>query len=414
MKKRILIVAPREPYPAVGGDRIRLAKIAEHLAIRFDVTVVALSASCKIVTREDANGIHLVLVPHTKIKGALGALWYGLVRGGSLQIGYYRSRRLELVVKELTESSDVLISQMIRRAPYLAGAVKPKILEMTDAISQNYMRSRGVSRSVFDFRFLIYAFEQRRSLAAELGFANQFDRTVLVAQRDATFIRDHSGVAEHRVAVIPMGVHVDDKPYQPTANRGTSTVVMIGNMMSLQNLHGALEFCKNVLPTIQKSFPTARFLVIGRISESGRKQLMAHCGVDVTGEVEHVSLAARGACVAVCPIAIGAGLQSKVLDYFALGIPAVVSELSAEPFDQFGEDPPFLRAVDWHDFSERVLLLLKNAQLRESLSTRGRLFVEQNFRWEAVLQGYDHLIDALIECKSTSSVPLLRPATRMD
>jgi hypothetical protein len=50
VKKRLLVLTPRFPYPAIGGDRIRILHICQALSSHFEITLLSL---CE--TREEMN-----------------------------------------------------------------------------------------------------------------------------------------------------------------------------------------------------------------------------------------------------------------------------------------------------------------------------------------------------------------------
>ena len=42
MKKRILILTSRYPFPVVGGDRLRIYYLSKYLSNSFDITLLSL------------------------------------------------------------------------------------------------------------------------------------------------------------------------------------------------------------------------------------------------------------------------------------------------------------------------------------------------------------------------------------
>src|SRR5690606_24456626 len=100
----------------------------------------------------------------------------------------------------------------------------------------------------------------------------------------------------------------------------------IGNLMSEQNFDACVYFAECVLPRLVDF----RFQIIGRIPSNKAAALSRLPRVDVVGEVRSVAERAAGAFAAVCPVRIGAGVQNKLLEYLAMGIPAVSTSIGME------------------------------------------------------------------------------------
>ena len=39
-RRRILVLSPRDPYPVIGGDRVRIHRIARELAQHYELTLL--------------------------------------------------------------------------------------------------------------------------------------------------------------------------------------------------------------------------------------------------------------------------------------------------------------------------------------------------------------------------------------
>ena len=88
-------------------------------------------------------------------------------------------------------------------------------------------------------------------------------------------------------------------------------------------------FAEAVLPLLRKR-ADYRFRIVGSIAPALAEQFRAYDGVDVTGRVESVAQAAADGAIGVCPMRIGAGVQNKILEYMALGLPVVTTSLGYE------------------------------------------------------------------------------------
>jgi glycosyltransferase involved in cell wall biosynthesis len=298
-----------------------------------------------------------------------------------LQVAYYRSREFAQRIDELLPSHDLVLAHLIRTGDYVRAAALPRILEMTDAISLNYQRVQSVSSSHRDLRSLVYAIEARRLLAYERQIIGEFDRAVLVSEVD----RQHllQGRDDPRVLVYSNGVDLEHLGFKERVP-AEPVVVFIGNMTTVQNMDACMFFAAEVLPLMRTRHPF-RFRVIGRIDPKARAALERFEGVEVRANVDSISQAVEGAYAGVAPMRLGAGIQNKVLEYMALGLPAVVSSVGLEGLKAVpGRD--LLVASEPTEMSQALISLWHNTEQRLAVAKAGRRYVESTHIWEAMLR----------------------------
>ena len=109
-------------------------------------------------------------------------------------------------------------------------------------------------------------------------------------------------------------------------------------------------------------------------------------------------LAASRVCVV--PLRIAQGIQNKILEAMASGIPVVTTSKGNE-----GINAPVGESIMVEDmpetFASRVVDLIQQEALRAKLARNGRKFVEENHDWEVNLKHFeDILIATRKECQS--------------
>jgi glycosyltransferase involved in cell wall biosynthesis len=114
-------------------------------------------------------------------------------------------------------------------------------------------------------------------------------------------------------------------------------------------------------------------------------------GVTVTGKVPDVRPYLAQACVCVVPLRIARGIQNKLLEGMALGLPTVATTAAfegvkaARDVDLFVEDEPAPLAA-------AVVRLLRDADLRTRMGQAARACVEANYDWEDQLARLDKVL----------------------
>jgi len=411
--KKLLVLTPRFPYPVIGGDRLRIFQVCKALSERFELTLLSLCDTRDEMTfscPEDGvfSRVERVFLPRWRSWFQCLAALPGTT---PLQVAYYRDRGFERKLGELLPEHDAALAHLIRTGDALRRFPGLKFLEMTDAISLNYLRVQQSTPNLASFRARVFALEARRLKAYETQAADNFDCVFLVSDIDRQFLFAEWPNRLRKAMVVSNGVAIETMPY---AFSGPGTdIVFIGNLMSLQNQDAAKHMAAEILPLVRAVLPNVNLRVIGRIGADVREALQRYPGVIVSGEVADVAQAASGAGVGVCPLRLGAGVQNKVLEYMALGLPTVTTSLGLEGFAaKDGEE--LLVADDAVSFAAAVLSLIQDRQGAQRLALAGRLYVETHHAWSSQLKPMGDVIAQLLEAQGNGGGHLFREAFRAD
>ncbi len=402
-RRRLLVLMPRYPYPPSGGDRLRILRICEYLSRHYSLTLVCLCRKRDEMEHMPDDGvfseIHKVRLP----------TWQSLLNAGMaffsrtpLQIAYYRSLRFSAAVARLLPSHDAALCHLVRTCEPLLTASIPRALEMTDAISLTYERIAGLPSTGALLR-LLYRMEARRLRKFEREVLPKFDLATLVSPVDRDLLIDTNSLLH--VKVIPNGANLFEG--KTDARRNGREIVFIGTMQYAPNLDAAVYFSKEVLPLLREHGDFT-FTVIGTIAPRARRQLERLVGVNVEGFVPDLLARTGGSFAAVAPMRSGAGIQNKILDYFALGIPAVTSSIGLEGLNA-APDREILVADSSHQFADQILKIYRDPEFADELATAAKGYLRKHHDWEKLLAVYARELDQIMSAvpASHSQEPLL-------
>jgi len=380
-RKRVLVLTPRYPYPVIGGDRVRIYEICRELARQNDLTLLSLcdtQAELHATLPNDGVFQHIERVYLPKWRSAVNVL-SAFPGTTPLQVAYYRSGKFARRVRELLPMHEICLAHLIRAGEYIRSIDRPKVLEMTDAISLNYQRVRKLGK-LSQAKALIYILEAKRLLKYEQSIINDFDLVTLVSHYDREFLLQGRDV-DH-VIVCSNGVNLETLPYRER-RCSERVIVFIGNMMSLQNLDACHYFIEEVLPLLRRHFD-CRFRAIGRITAKNAARLARYEGVEVLSNVPRVADAVGDAIVGVAPIRIGAGIQNKILEYMALGLPAITSSIGLEGLDAVpGKE--ILLADKPEEYVEHIGRILQDKEYAIDLARAAYAYVKRAHNWSTRL-----------------------------
>lgn len=167
----------------------------------------------------------------------------------------------------------------------------------------------------------------------EISLANQCDAVVAVSEVDATVLRQ-DGVDEHRLTVIPHGVDLTlADSVEPIDVRSTydlgpcdSVLVFHGQYGYRPNLEAVTLIADTLLPRWEAMGLDVKVLAVG--PEPPPRRL--HPRLVFTGPVDEVAPVLKGCDLAVIPLQEGGGTRMKVLDYFAVRVPVLITSKGVE------------------------------------------------------------------------------------
>ena len=133
----------------------------------------------------------------------------------------------------------------------------------------------------------------------------------------------------------------------------------------------------------------------GRLTAESR-DLEGH--IEFLGELSHGRIAEllRETSVLVLPSFIE-GLPTVCLEALACGIPVVASDTGGtSEIIREGETGYLCPSADLDRFSDRVICLLRDPELRKRLGRNGRALVEHQYSWTRVAEMTEKLYERLI------------------
>ncbi|MEW5925078.1 MAG: glycosyltransferase family 4 protein, partial [Candidatus Zixiibacteriota bacterium] len=157
-------------------------------------------------------------------------------------------------------------------------------------------------------------------------------------------------------------------------------------------------FVKDILPLIYKERPDVEAVFVGRNAPPHIMSLNKVKGVKITGAVDDVRPYMEEGDVYIVPLRIGGGTRLKILDALAMRKAVVSTSIGAEGLD-LQEGKHLLIADTPERFAAKVLKLLEDPGLVESLGEAGRKQVEEKYGWDQLAAKLEKFVSSLVEGK---------------
>jgi sugar transferase (PEP-CTERM/EpsH1 system associated) len=398
----ILVLTHRLPFAPNRGDRIRAYHIVKQLAARAKVHVVSLvhdreEEAQAATLRSIGVEVTTAYVPRAR-NLAVGAL--KLATDTPLTHLLLDSPAMRPALERALAGwrPDAVLAYCSGVAPFsleppLAGI--PFVLDMVDVDSAKWNAFAAAARFPKSWVFrrearCLAAFEARAVRAA-------FASTVVNERERDTLLTVSPGATVH---IAPNGVDVEAlaAPHPPAAEE---RVIFTAVFDYAPNADGAVWFAREVWPRVRKARPAAQLTLAGSSPTAAVRRLADDPSIEVTGRVDDMRPYLWRSAIAVAPIFQSRGVQNKVLEAVAAGLPTVVTQTVGDGLPE--QVMPACRIADTADaFAAAVIDLLsltptarRREAARASLSSLG---------WPARLAP----LVALIERAAASGNPVAR------
>lgn len=394
---RILLITPRLPWPAHGGDRLRILRVAQAIATRHDITLLSLCQSAEELSVPPPSDspfteVHRVLLPKWRSwLSVLAALPDPRI---ALQTAYFRSAAMQRLVDRLAAGHDVVAAHLARTEAYIARLDKPSWVELTDAVSMTMSRAAGVAAGRSTLRTWLYSMEARRVQRLEHAVLQRCDLVSLISSLDKQQLIDGAAHIRAAVVVAPNGVSVPHAAPRHAGDRGR-TIALLGRMDSIANRDAMWHFVRDIWPGVSSRAPNTVLHIVGHIDDADRQRLQVLSNITCHGVVPDLSTVLSHARIGVCPVRIGAGVQNKLLDYWAHGCAAITSPIGLEGLLARPGFEVEVASTDEEWIDHLVRLLHDNAAATR-LATLG-LQLALRSGWEAALAPLVEGVDALVQ-----------------
>ncbi len=169
-------------------------------------------------------------------------------------------------------------------------------------------------------------------------------------------------------------------------------VVVFVGMYYKPNIDAAQFIIRKVAPAL----PDFKFLLAGEIARAFVSVNLPP-NTKFLGRVteEQLDTVLRAADLAINPVFDGAGINIKMLDYLAYGLPVITTSCGARGIETDGQEVMLVAAPD--DFADTIKQLSVEADVKKRLAEAGRRLIARRYDWQLISRQLQEIILARLE-----------------
>lgn len=376
MKPKLLFVTSRVPWPLDKGDKLRAYYQLRSLSEYADVYLFCINDLGEIPGAEEELGKYcreIFIASVSRFRVGINIL-SAFCSDVPLQVGYFYNSSLQQKFNSFADKvkPDVIYCQLIRTAKFVEHRKERKVLDYMDIFS------KGTERRIGKVNFLmrlVLKLEYKRLLKFEEKVFPWFNERTIISEQDRNFIPHKE---KHLIRVIPNGVDTDF--FAPADTAKAYDILFNGNMQYPPNIDAVEYLCNRILPLLKEKKPDVKILISGT-SPSSRVLALQSGNVTVTGRVEDVRVNFAKSKMLVAPMQSSIGLQNKLLEAMAMGIPCVTSEMANNALKAVpGKE--ILVASAPEEYARHIFNLMKDEELYSLIRTSGLRLVREKYSWK--------------------------------
>lgn len=292
----------------------------------------------------------------------------------SLQSAYADSAKLKrLYVGAVSRLQPDLVYLNVWRTAHLAGVVTAArtVIDLDEFRSEYYAQLRDSGRGALR---LLGAIESPRMGRGEIGLLKRVDRALVSSPAD---LRD--GYSNVSLIRSPVAVPAE----LPPLASGSQSILFVGRLTYEANLAGLRWFLDNCWEGVKAKTSRAKLVIAGAEPPRWIRDIRDD-RVEVVADFEDAERVYSEAALAIVPIARGTGVQMKLIQALANGVPTVTFPQVSY---RAGIDPSLdvvASANEPDDWTSEIVDLLGSEDRRSRLSHSGWEWAQRNHSRESV------------------------------
>ncbi|MBI1837930.1 MAG: glycosyltransferase [Flavobacteriia bacterium] len=378
-KKNIVIILSRFPFPLEKGDKLRAFFQIKELSQDYDITLIT-TTDVKVKhsdiqkLRPFCKTIHLFKLSKISI---LFNVTLQFFTNKPFQIGYFYSSKINFNIQKIINDlkPEHIYCQLIRVSEYVKNYhLCPKTIDYMDALSKGI--ERRIEKSPIYLKWFFRS-ESKRLANYECKIFDYFENHIIISEQDREYILHPK---RKNIICVPNGV--DSTFFQTYKSIKDFELIFVGNLSYKPNIEAVHYISTKILPYFEEKKISCHFLISGASPHSSITKLaFQKKNITLTGWVDDIKTSYKRGKIFIAPMMIGTGMQNKLLEAMALGIPCITTTLANNAINAVHLKSIIVADTE-NEFIDAIESLLNDKKLYDTISIEGKKHIEINFKWD--------------------------------
>lgn len=391
MAKRILVLDNQKIWPPDSGAPIRIFNMFKSLPQEYKITFLGTTAydnflhEEKQLTSNFKEKIIKIDKPILLFNSSLTRMAGGVHTFDTvISIYEYFNKEFRKVLNEEAEKSSMIIATHPWFFPHIK-KFKDKIL-VYDSHNCEYLLKREELKKTFLGRLLLLFIKRIEKTACKKS-----DVIIACSDENKDSFKKLYNIKDDKVYVLPNSIDTEEikpatkkekeKAKQSLGLKNKKTALFIGTYYGPNN--EALDF---IIKNLSK-LKDYTFLIIGNINLHFQKEYTNKRieNVKFYGKVDgkKLRLLYKASDLAINPMFSGSGINIKMLDYMAAGIPTITTPTGARGIKEVKNERHMI-ICEAQDFEEKIKKLMPDEETKRRFKDESRKVVEKYYDYKVV------------------------------
>lgn len=374
---KIAVLLSRFPYPTDKGDKLRAYHQIKYLSQFHEVHLFCLSDE----PLKNEHYLHLsemcstVKVIKLRRFEILFRLMMNFFSSLPFQVAYFNDKHAKKIFLNWFENTkpDAVYTQLARMAEFSKDIKNiHQVLDYQDCFSKG-LEKRLKTDVWFKIPFIQMEFNRLKKYESHIF--PFYNKCCVISKQDALHFE---GIKPDSFEIVGNGIDV--QYFKPTPKTKSIPLLISGNMQYPPTVQGVEMIVNKVIPLLKTTYPDIYVMAAGKDPSKSIKKLEGK-HLKTTGWQDDLRPYFDSTLIYCAPLQISVGLQNKILEAMAMGLPVITSSVCNTPIGA-ENNKQVIVADTPEEIAKAISNLMENETLRIELGKNARAFVEKKFSWD--------------------------------
>lgn len=402
MVKKILVTDNQKIWPPDSGAPIRIFNMFKSLPKEYDTTYLGATAYDNFLHYEKQLTPNLkekiikidkpiLLFNSSLTKLAKGVHTFDIV----IAVYEYFNREFKEALKKEAEKADILIATHPWFFPHIK-RFKNKTF-VYDSHNCEYLLKKSALKKTLVGGILLFLIRHIEKTACKKS-----DLVIACSEENKESFKKLYKIRDEKIYVLPNSVDAEDirpatekerkKAKQALGLKNKKTILFVGTYYGPNN--EALDFIIKDLSRLEDYM----FLIAGNINLHFKKEYTDRRikNIKFYGKVswKKLKLLYKASDIAINPMFSGSGINIKMLDYMAAGIPVITTPVGVRGVREAKNNENMI-ICGTQNFEKEIQKLMDDKKLKEKFITKSRQIIESHYSHKVISQSFNRLLNRL-------------------